>query len=345
MDGGFCAAGRCVSFKDIKACNIVLCLRSLLIGSLIGVMAVLFLPKEMFVEDTSKKILDKGKKSYSALRDSSKRGTVSAIPNLGKSIAQKQEEYVDRTLGCRYEMKYVISEEKAVAIARFLRPYMKMDRYSKLQPDGRYPIVSTYLDSPDLHLCRETMEGHKNRFKLRVRGYSDDPESPIFFEIKRRINTVIMKSRARVRREYLADLLAGRFLRPTQNYKTDEDVLKQFQLYMLSLNAKPVVRIRYMREAYECDGENRVRITFDRDMCFNVDDSPIVKLGGAGWINFSGDVGGVVLEIKFTGRYPAWISQMTECFNLTKGPMSKYASSIKKACILRFCAPKLPMIA
>ena len=295
--------------------------------------------------NTSKKVLNKDKNSYSALRNLSKHRVGFTSSKLGKSIAQKQEEYVDRTLGYRYEMKYIISEEKAVAIARFLRPYLKMDRYSKLQPDGEYPIVSTYLDSPGFQLCRETLEGHKNRFKLRVRGYSDDPESPIFFEIKRRINTVILKSRARVRREYLVDLLAGKFLPPTQNYKTDEDVLRQFQLYMFSLNAKPVTRIRYMREAYEGDGENRVRITFDRDICCNIDDSPVVKLGGIGWRNFSTDIEGVVLEIKFTGRYPAWISQMVECFNLKQGPMSKYASSIKKACILRFCAPKLPMIA
>jgi hypothetical protein len=106
-----------------------------------------------------------------------------------------------------------------------------------------------------------------------------------------------------------------------------------------------VVRIRYLREAYEDDGENRVRITFDRDICCNIDNSPIVQLGGTGWRNVSADVGHVVLEIKFTGRYPAWVSQMTECFNLVKGPMSKYASSIKKASILRFCAPKLTMIA
>jgi len=293
--------------------------------------------------EVTKKVLDNDKKAYSALRDSPKRTAGSTSAKQGKTVAQKQEEYVDRTLGCRYEMKYIISEEKAVAIARFMKPYLKMDRYSKLQPDGRYPIVSTYLDSPDFHLCRETMEGHKNRFKLRVRGYSDDPESPIFFEIKRRINTVILKSRARVRREHLLPLLQGRFLPPAQNYKTDEESLRQFQLYMLSINAKPVTRIRYMREAYEGDGENRVRITFDRDICCNIDDTPVVKLGGIGWRNISTDLEGVVLEIKFTGRYPAWISQMVECFNLTKGPMSKYASSIKKACILRFCAPKLPI--
>jgi len=295
--------------------------------------------------DTLQEVLNKEKNSYSALKDSSKTISGSTAHKLDKSTTKKQEVYVDRTLGCRYEMKYIISEEKAVAIARFLRPYLKMDRYSRLQPDGKYPIVSTYLDSPTFQLCRETMEGFKNRFKLRVRGYSDDPESPIFFEVKRRINTVISKSRARVSREHMASLLEGRFLPPNGNYKTNEEALKQFQLYMLCLNAKPVVRIRYMREAYEDDGENRVRITFDRDICCNIDDRPIVQLGGLGWRNISTDIQGVVLEIKFTGRYPAWVSQMVECFNLTKGPMSKYASSIKKACILGFCAPKLPMIA
>jgi SPX domain protein involved in polyphosphate accumulation len=241
-------------------------------------------------------------------------------------------------------LKYVVSESKAAALMKFLEPYIGLDRYSKLQPDGFYPVVSLYLDSHDLQLCRESLGGFLKRFKLRIRSYTDDPGYPRFFEIKRRANTVIIKSRARVRNQDIAPLIAGHYIPPSQHYKTDKtdiDTIKQFQLYMQSIKAKPTVLVRYLRRAYEGDSENRVRVTFDRDLCYNVTDKPDVWLGGLGWRR--NPRGGMILEIKFTGRYPAWLSRMAECFALRQQSMSKYATSVEKACALKFCAPKMPI--
>jgi hypothetical protein len=250
----------------------------------------------------------------------------------------------DSTLWCRYEMKYVISESKAVSIARFIEPYLKLDRYCRSQPGAAYPIVSLYLDSDNLQLCMESLRGHLKRFKLRVRSYSDDPDRPQFFEIKRRANTIIIKSRARVMSQDVTALLSGQYVPPLRNYKTEVDALKQFQLYMKSVTAKPKVLIRYMRRAYESDTENRLRITFDRQLAYKVSNDPKVLLGGRGWQHSSITLGNVILEIKFTGRYPAWLGRMVQYFNLRHQSMSKYATSMKKACSLRFCAPKLPIV-
>jgi len=181
---------------------------------------------------------------------------------MGKIIPKDVQQ--DRILRFRYEMKYVISGLKAAAIERFIEPYLGLDRYSKLQPEGCYPIVSLYLDSDNLRLCRESLRGILKRFKLRIRSYTDDPAYPRFFEIKRRANTVIIKSRAKVRNQDVAALLSGRYIAPVQDYKADVDTIRQFQLYMKGINAKPVVLIRYMRRAYEGNMDNRVRVTFDR---------------------------------------------------------------------------------
>jgi len=247
---------------------------------------------------------------------------------------------MDRTLGCRYEMKYIISDSKARALARFIEPYLKLDHYSRLRPDGTYPIVSLYLDSPDLQLCRESLDGHKNRFKLRIRSYTDDPDYPRFFEIKRRAGTIIIKNRTRVvtGQVSLASLLS-RFSVFVQGYKGHEETLKQFRLYKDSINAGPVARVRYLRRAYESDTENRVRVTFDRQLAYNVGSAADVSLVGPGWQRHF--INGVILEIKFTGRYPAWLSRMVECFELRQQSVSKYATSVKNACLLGFCAPKI----
>ncbi|MDI6451204.1 polyphosphate polymerase domain-containing protein [Anaerobaca lacustris] len=246
----------------------------------------------------------------------------------------------DRMLACRFELKYLIMEATAAAIEKYIRPFLEYDRYSKLQRGGMYPIVSLYCDSQDMQLCRETLTGVKNRFKLRIRSYTDEPEYPRFFEIKRRINQVIVKSRARVMDEDVAPLLAGRQL-PPRGYTTDEAALNQFQLYAASIHAGPRVLIRYMRQAFENTTENRVRVTFDRDLCYKVTDKPIVRLGGSGWQRNVLTEGYVILEIKFTGTFPTWLSRMAALFGLRARSVSKFATSIEQACALGYCAPVL----
>ena len=226
----------------------------------------------------------------------------------------------DQVLACRYELKYRISESETAAIEQFIKLYIQLDRYSKLRPDGYYPILSLYLDSKDLRLCRETLEGKKNRFKLRVRSYSGLPEAPCFFEIKRRINNIILKSRAKVKREDVVGLLRGRPF-SSHKYETDLKALKQFQLYMSYISANPVLRLRYMRKAYENESASRVRITFDRKLHYNITGETNLMFKGREWrrtaMNF------IVLEIKFTERYPAWLNRMVKHFDLKQRRLSK----------------------
>ncbi len=258
--------------------------------------------------------------------------------NAGK--AKKPDKLTGRTLRCRHELKYHISESKAEAITQFIKPYLQLDRYCKLHRRGNYPIVSLYLDSGDLQLCRESLGGQKNRFKLRIRSYTDEPDYPRFCEIKRRINTIIIKSRARVMNRDVPTLLAGLSL-PPQNYTADTETINQFQFYMNNIRARPAVLVRYTRQAYEGALENRVRVTFDRELAYNVTSLPEVRFVGGVWQPNPYILGGIILEIKFTGHYPVWLCRMVKYFNLRHQSMSKYTSSIKDSCLLKFCAPQL----
>ena len=215
----------------------------------------------------------------------------------------------ERAIQSRYEVKYLISESKAAAIAQFIKPYVRLDRYCKLQPSGSYPIASLYLDTKNLQLCRQSMQGCKNRFKLRIRSYSDEADYPCFFEIKRRINNIIVKSRSQVVPRSAVPLISGTFRIP-QSSNGEQQVLVQFLFYTTGINAKPVVRTRYKRQAFEGILDNTTRITFDRDISCNVTSSHDLGLDGQGWCKLR--LNGVVLEIKFTGRYPIWVGQTVE---------------------------------
>jgi hypothetical protein len=242
-----------------------------------------------------------------------------------------------RRLWHRYEIKYLISESQAAAIAQFVRPFMRLDRYCQLQPKRAYPIVSLYLDSDDLQLCRESMTGKKNRFKLRIRSYTDRLDYPRFFEIKRRASTVIIKGRAHVMPENVASLVSGR---PRLSQVDGDETLKQFMFYMNHINGRPILRTRYMREAFESIVDDSVRVTFDRNLSYNVTSTATVAHDGEGWQPLLSN--GVILEIKFTGRYPPWLGRMVKYFNLQQQSISKYAISVKKSALLGFCTLTLP---
>jgi len=239
----------------------------------------------------------------------------------------------------RYELKYCISEAKAQEIKQFIKHYLQPDSYCRNRPNGAYTLVSLYLDSDNLKLCRESLAGKKNRFKLRIRSYTDDPEYPRFLEIKRRLDNIIVKSQTRIMHCDLIPLFLKSHL-PARNYGMDEEAFEQFFLYMKIINAKPVVRIRYLREAWENDTEQRVRITFDRHLCYNIDSSINVSLNGGGWQYNDISLNRVILEIKFTEHYPEWINRVVAYCNLQQQSISKYATSIQQACFLGFRAPQ-----
>ncbi len=232
----------------------------------------------------------------------------------------------DTFLAQRYELKYRITELQAQLIREYIKPIVPLDKYSAIAPKHSYDISSLYLDSSVLTLFSETIEGKCNRFKLRARGYDDNPDSPIFFEVKRRLNRVIVKSRFKAQKKDLKPFLMDNITPPSQPGQDDKD-LHQFLTYCRLMKAKPITLVKYKREAYETTAKNRVRITFDRELCCQQMSEPVIKVNGPGWkpvkINF------VILEIKFTSNYPSWLSNMIKMFNLNVSSMSKYCSSVK----------------
>src|SRR5687767_7066857 len=96
--------------------------------------------------------------------------------------------FVDHMQRNRFELKYLINERRARAIRDFASIHMIRDPHARPDMAYSYPIYSVYLDSPALCIFNTTMDGRKNRFKLRVRYYNDKPTSPVFFEIKRRVD-------------------------------------------------------------------------------------------------------------------------------------------------------------
>src|SRR6266478_882465 len=87
----------------------------------------------------------------------------------------------DRMQQQRFELKYLIPEETALLVRDFVRSYLQMDEYSVGRPNYSYPVHSLYLDSQQLKLYWDTINGNKNPFKPRLPYYSTSPHTPVFF--------------------------------------------------------------------------------------------------------------------------------------------------------------------
>ena len=236
----------------------------------------------------------------------------------------------DRLLSSRFEQKYMIHEEQALAVREFVRSYMELDEYGAGRPNYSYSVHSLYLDSEDLKLYWMTINGDRNRYKLRVRFYSDDPDAPAFFEVKRRHNNCIIKHRAAIKRSYVHEVLAGQAPPPpafVSYSQKHEMAVMEFIALMDSIDARPKAHVAYLREAYLPSDDNSARVTLDRAvriepqftdrLCTEMQDPTLIW--GAP----------VILELKFTDRYPLWFREMVEVYGLAQCGAAKYVTGVE----------------
>ena len=237
---------------------------------------------------------------------------------------------VDRAQRQRREIKYVIPEDTALKVRSYLSSYLDPDENAVGKVDNSYDVQSLYLDSNQLMTYHAEANGDRNRFKLRIRYYDDDPESPVYFEIKRRINEGIVKQRARVRREAVKQLLVG--ASPSREHLFSwnpqhwSDLLDFWEL-VERLQAAPRLHNAYLREAYVSPGKGAVRVTLDR----NVRVEP--EFGGDLTSKFrkASEIfaGVVILELKFTERMPTWLIEMVRGFDLKSTGAAKYGGGVE----------------
>lgn len=236
----------------------------------------------------------------------------------------------DKMQASRFELKYIIPEDVALATRDFLAGYLELDEFGATQPNYSYPIHSLYLDSPDLATYCWTINGDKNRYKLRVRYYDERPESPVFFEIKRRMDSTIAKQRGGVRKEFAQAILDGQL--PQASHLLSKDprqfqALQNFSRLMNMINAKPKMHIYYVREAWISRYDNSVRVTLDRNVLCEPEPAGRLTTQLVNPVRPFGKM--VILELKFTNRFPDWFKELVRIFGLAQCGAAKYAGGVE----------------
>jgi len=228
----------------------------------------------------------------------------------------------------RYELKYLIAESLADAIRAEVLTHLNSDKNSMAGSRG-YRVQSLYLDSKRLHCYQDTLQGNKNRFKLRIRFYDNSEESPVFLEIKRRVTDVIQKKRAAVSRASAEKILRGHSPDPRMLLKdtpAERDGLNTFFQLKEQLAASGRVYVDYFREAYQNGSLNDYRVTFDRTICGSlyVPGSHLQMPD----ISKMSEINAVVLEMKFVERPADWMNDIARRFSLVPTSVPKYVECI-----------------
>ena len=241
----------------------------------------------------------------------------------------------------RYEFKYLIRSDQIPIIRARAATFCDPDPYGR---DGVYSVNSLYFDDTDWKLARQTLEGVRNRFKLRMRTYGFEPTDPVFCEIKARVGTSIVKSRALVDRSFATGIARGDPPGPggcTALKKGHQPDLDRYRNLMDRLDLRPRVWVRYQREAYGSAYGDNARLTFDtslqtqlpaEDRAYTADPDrwrPVPLEGPQD-----------ILEMKFNGAFPAWMLRLVHELQLHRQSVSKYVSSVLTAGMLPWATPE-----
>jgi hypothetical protein len=243
---------------------------------------------------------------------------------------------VSATVIERREYKYLIDAETAAGLRAAIRPFCELDKFASRSPNRTYTVDTLYFDTPDLSLFWANDHEQVDRIKMRVRGYAEAPTAPVFFEVKRRINDVILKTRGKVPRGEWAALLADPAAPiPASVTGKDRLAVERFVSLARTLHVRPFTLVRYQREPYFSTIDDYARVTFDSHIRACRMDRLSFEPDGRGWRALDDAVtqrslaSMVVLELKFTTHVPLWMVNLARSFGLVRGAYSKYGTSIK----------------
>lgn len=236
----------------------------------------------------------------------------------------------------RREFKYLVDAPTAARLRAAIRPFCELDPWAAKNPRGRYTIESVYFDTEALRLFWANEHEQLDRVKVRVRGYAEAPRAPVFFEVKRRVNDVILKTRGKVPRDAWQRLVAEPDAEIDDRVGArDRRAVERFLAIARGMHLRPFTVVRYEREPYFSRIDDYARVTFDTAIRAQPTALPTFALPERGWRALDDAVtmrtldSMIVVELKFTTQVPLWLVRIVERLGLCRRSFSKYGTSIR----------------
>ena len=217
----------------------------------------------------------------------------------------------------RFEFKYILNASGAQSILdTLLKHQLEWDPYVRNIANKDYTVRTLYYDTPNWRCYYEKLAGIINRFKLRARVYGQKPSGDVFFELKRRQDSVIIKDRLQIA---WPDFKNMESLSHLSNYSGAQALRDEMIMREQQGPFKPRFLVQYQRQALVGKFQDRLRVTFDRQLTY----------ASATSLDYDGPMemmspNLVVMEIKFNNSLPVWFKDIIQKHNLSRTSFSKY---------------------
>jgi len=238
----------------------------------------------------------------------------------------------------RREFKYLVPENIAQDIARAINGICGRDPYAG--PSGIYTIRSLYLDSDSFDCYWANEREQFQRFKCRIRSYPPLSNN-VWFEVKGREGDTIRKTRVRIPGNDWQELLRNPTVKNLEKIPLPgRQYAERFLALVHTHHLKPKVLVEYDREAFFSHVDDYARITFDRAIRCQVQESADVNAQENAWRFVDNPVmthtekSMCVVELKFGAIVPRWMHVMVQNFELLRYSFSKYCYSVDAQLLL-----------
>ena len=220
---------------------------------------------------------------------------------------------MSQTVFKRYELKYMIDRQQYDQLISVMENYMIRDHFAHSS------IHNLYLDTPDYHLIKTSLEKPVYKEKIRIRSYGDHPDDPdVFVELKKKYHGVVYKRRIEV--------IGSIDLYGLDHIDVDQCQIAQEINYVLSYYPmiKPRVFLAYQRDSYQGIQDKDLRITFDTNMVYRDHDLSLQRSTRDHPLLTDDHV---LMEVKMIRSMPLWLVHWLSDHTIYKTSLSKYGAA------------------
>ena len=217
----------------------------------------------------------------------------------------------------RKEIKYILTPQQHEAFVKGIEGYAKEDQYGSTQ------IYNIYYDTPHFSLIRNSLDKPSYKEKLRLRCYGVPKEDSIsFIEIKKKYKGIVYKRRIAMPYEN-----AIRYLNHGCPSGQDSQIAREIDYFLLHYRPmRPAMAIAYTREAYAGVENPQLRLTFDHDLVWSVENLDLTK-GVMGEKILPESY--YLLELKIAAALPRYLSDLMTRLEIYPASVSKYGEGFK----------------
>ena len=235
----------------------------------------------------------------------------------------------------RHEKKFLMEESVMRRLLPEIRKHMEVDEHCL---NGKtYPIANLYYDTDHDDVIRDSLQKPFYKEKLRMRSYGipESDRSRVFLEIKKKVDGVVTKRRARLTYIEAKRFLDRRIYPKTDDYMTMQ-VLREIDYYLSHKEVHATTRISYDRYAFFDKEDKSFRLTFDQNIYY-------LKAEKGKKIDFQDRRKGYrvipdhlrLMEVKVSNAYPLWFVKLLEDDGVQPVSFSKYGVSYKNELLHR----------